>query len=477
MAIKLTESIETSNKVNVGVSKSVQDSLHSIESHLSADSQIFQQLAECHTSYGWLKGKLGAVEPTLENLSVSVKLVLDSENELARQFGDFSKKLEDVQMPKGNPELERQLADKFAENTKLQLDLQKVVSKVDSLKQLASDKDATIQKLQQSLSDARERCRAVENRNQGLEIDKTALKGEMELRDQSIRHQAQETDQRIEQLTQSCSEHKARVDTQTLEIQKYQEAEAASCMERNGLQEQLRQAQERIHELEQTFVVQSVEGEGPRVPPANIVPFSALEDKLSPLRATSPYGDPADFAMLFMSDELLLATPHHKVKEDKASPSRQEEATAEESKKPLEAADPATIFDIPPDVEPPPTRANTKRKAVNFAPHRTESTGSQRKESLNTRVPSTEVQISTHAEKATEEGPTKVTKHINKWTYSRVHASGIEVPQEQSAAPPTCATRGPQRASPKGLVSASSASEAAGRSNTRGRGKRRSRGK
>lgn len=188
MAIKLTESIETSNKVNVGVSKSVQDSLHSIESHLSTDSQIFQQLAECHTSYGWLKGKWGAVEPTLENLSVSVKLVLDSENKLARKFDDFGKKLEEVQMPKGNPELERQLADKFAENTKLQLDLQKMVSKVDTLEQLASDKDATIQNLQQSLSDVRERCRAVENRNQGLEIDKTALKGEMELRDQSIRH-------------------------------------------------------------------------------------------------------------------------------------------------------------------------------------------------------------------------------------------------------------------------------------------------
>jgi hypothetical protein len=268
-----------------------------------------------------------------------------------------------------------------------------------------------------------------------------------------------------------------RVDAQTLEIQKYQQAEAASCMERNGLQEQLRQAQERIHELEQTFVIPSIGEEVPRVPPANIVPFSALESQLSPLRATSPYGDPADFAMLFMSDELLLATPHDKVKEDKASPSRQEEATAEESIKPLEATDPAKVFDIPPDVEPLPTRANTKRKAVNFAPHRTESTGSQRKESPNSGVSSTEVQSSTQVENATEGRPAKVTKRINKWTYSRVHASGIEVQQEQSTAPPTRATRGPQRASPKGLVSASSASEAAGRSNTRGRGKRRSQGK
>jgi hypothetical protein len=268
----------------------------------------------------------------------------------------------------------------------------------------------------------------------------------------------------------------AQVDAQTLEIQKYQEAEAASCMERNGLQEQLRQAQERVHELEQTFVIPSVEEEGPQGPPANIVPFSALESQLSPLRATSPYGDTADFAMLFMSDELLLAMPHHKVKEDKESPKHQDQATADESKKPVEIADPAKVFDIPRDTEPPPTRADMKRKAVNFAPQQTESTGSQREESLDARVPSTEVQSSTQADNAPDERPTKVTKHINKWTYSRVHASGIEVQQEQSIAPPTRATRGPQRASPKGLVSASSTSEAAGRSNTRGRGKRRSRG-
>lgn len=189
MATKLTESIETSNKVNFGVSKSVQDSLHLIGSHLGAGSQLFQQLAECQTSYGWLKGKLGAVEPTLENLNASVKVMLDSENKLVQQFGDFGKKLEEAQMPKGNLELEKQLASKFAENTQLQLGLQKMASEFDSLKQLASEKDATIQSLQQSLADASEKCRTVENRNQVLEIEKTALEGEIELRDQRIRHE------------------------------------------------------------------------------------------------------------------------------------------------------------------------------------------------------------------------------------------------------------------------------------------------
>ncbi|KAF3388506.1 hypothetical protein F1880_003864 [Penicillium rolfsii] len=541
LVVKLTKSFETCNKLNIGVSKSVQDSMHSIESHISADSEILQQFAKYHTSYEWLKDKIGGIEPTLENLNASVRVMSDSENKLARQFDDFGRKLEEAKMPTGNPEFERQMAD----STKLQLNLQKMVSElvseVDSLKRQTSEKDSYIQNLQQSLTDARETYKIVENQNQGLEIEKTALKGEVELRDQRIHREliteytssqnlmkaqyeqqlrilqaekeelekgaelvitqlsdvqgalieakrlvddqrtqreslAQETDQQIQQLNQSCSEHMARVEAQILEIQKYQEAEAASCMERNGLQEQLRQAQERIHELERTFFVSSAEEEGPRVPPANIVPFSALESQLSPLRANSTRGDPADFAMLFMSDELLLATPHHNVEEEKASSSLQIETKAKEIIRPPDVADPAKLSDISPEIRPPPTQANTKRKAVNFAPRRAESNGSQVKNSLNSRVPSTDVQSSTRPENAPEERPAKVTKHINRWTYSRVHASRIEVQKEQSTAPPTRAPRGPQRASPKGVVSASSASEAAGRSNTRGRGKRRSRG-
>lgn len=179
--------------------------------------------------------------------------------------------------------------------------------------------------------------------------------------------------------------------------------------------------------------------------------------------------------MLFMSDELLLSTPHYKAKEDKGSPCRRD-GLAEDSQKPLEVADPAKVFDIPRDMDPPPPRANTKRKAVNFAPDRTGSTGSQRMKTVDTGDPSTEVQGLTQAEKKSEERSAKVTKHVNKWTYSRVHASGTEVKQEQHTVP-TRGTKEVQRASPKGLVSASSASEAAGRSNTRGRGKRRSRGK
>jgi chromosome segregation ATPase len=163
--------------------------LNSFETHLGTDSALFQQLAECSASHGWLKDKLGTVEPTLDNLSASVKVMLDSGGNLVQQFGDFGNKLEQAQVPKGNPELERQLTEKFAENTQLQLGLQKVTTEIDSLKQLASKKDAKIENLQQSLASARRNFKDTEDRNQVLEIEKMALKGEMELMDQRIRHE------------------------------------------------------------------------------------------------------------------------------------------------------------------------------------------------------------------------------------------------------------------------------------------------
>ena len=79
------------------MSKSVEDSLHSIESHLGPNSTLSQRLADCDTSYGWLKDKLGAVEPTLANLGASVEIMLTPGSNLVRQFGDFGKRLEEAQ--------------------------------------------------------------------------------------------------------------------------------------------------------------------------------------------------------------------------------------------------------------------------------------------------------------------------------------------------------------------------------------------
>lgn len=171
------------------MSKSIDDNVHSIESHFGANSHLVQQLADCRTSYGWLKGKLEAVEPTLDNLSTSAGVIIDSGRNLTQQFKDFGEKLEEAQITKGSQDSERRLTGLFAENTQLQLRLQKLCSEIESLEQLGSEKDARSGELLQSLTEARQKYRAAEDRIRGLEVEKTAMKGEMDLRDQRARHE------------------------------------------------------------------------------------------------------------------------------------------------------------------------------------------------------------------------------------------------------------------------------------------------
>ncbi|KAJ5688780.1 hypothetical protein N7462_003172 [Penicillium macrosclerotiorum] len=122
---------------------------------------------------------------------------------------------------------------------------------------------------------------------------------------------AQQTNDEMQQLRKSCTESMARLDAQTAEVQRYRESEATSCMERNDLQEQLRQSQENIHALEQRLSIAPTAREKFPVPSATpIVSFSALETQLSSEQMTPLYEDQTDFAMLFMSDDLMLSTPH-----------------------------------------------------------------------------------------------------------------------------------------------------------------------
>lgn len=171
------------------MSESIDGSVHSIESHFGANSHLVQQLADCRASYSWLKGKLEAVEPTLDNLSISVGAIMDSERDLTRQFKDFGKMLEEAQITKGNQDSERRLTELFTENTQLQLRLQKLSSEIESLKQLSSEKDARSGELLQSLTEARQNYGAAEDCIRRLEVEKMAMKGEMELRDQKARHE------------------------------------------------------------------------------------------------------------------------------------------------------------------------------------------------------------------------------------------------------------------------------------------------
>lgn len=268
----------------------------------------------------------------------------------------------------------------------------------------------------------------------------------------------------MQYLTETNSEIIAQVSAQTVEIKRFQESEAASCLERNDLQERLRQAYERVHELEQTLIPITTNGPLKDDTVGTIVSFSEIHRKLSPQRAASPSYDPGDFAMLFMSDDMCPSSPFNV---DETNPSATNFDKGPEAS-PNKNALPARGAENVPGSSPTQTQspAKSKRKAVNFKPQLagkiTERTSSARS-------------VLTQVQEDPAERPNKVKKHVQKWTYSRIRSSGTEIQHEQPAGPSRVSAL-ERRTSPKGLVSASSGNKVTKRGGGRGRGRRRSRG-
>lgn len=258
----------------------------------------------------------------------------------------------------------------------------------------------------------------------------------------------------------------ARLDAQASQIHQYQEMETNSCIEKSDLREELKQAREKIKDLEAKVASTAYE-EPPRSSAKNIVPFSAIENELPPARDLSPYDDPADFAMLLESEGLV---PSSQVKvpspQDKA-PSNEFERTASTTNKqrePSSAHRNDSSTDNSENIDQ--FEFSRKRKAVNF-----ETTHPEGAVADADNPP----QESGKDSRGQEERPIKTSRHVHKWTYSRIRTTSTEIQKEQSTGPGAPAINH-RRSSPKSLVSASSANHAAGRPNTRSRGKRRSRG-
>ena len=246
-----------------------------------------------------------------------------------------------------------------------------------------------------------------------------------------------------------------------MQIEQYQVVETASTIEKSDLREQLKQAQEKSRELERALTLTARTTDLQEPSASNIVPFATFGNRMSPEIDQPPYDDPADFAMLFTTDE--SAAPSPCVKSTKQLPRNAERAIAKNDLPPP-MKDDKGVFDIPENTDQP--QFTRKRKAVNFnaVPSRNNS-----KTTVRTNSGSMQVQ------RGPEDHPNKSSKHIHKFTYSRVHTTSTQIQQEQSTGPARPAIT-ERRTSPKGLVSASSGNPPAGKPNTRSRGRRRSRG-
>jgi chromosome segregation ATPase len=174
---------------NAKVSERVQESLNLIERRLDADSTLLQQLENCESSYKSLNGRFATIEPTLNTLNTSVNSLTTTESSLLGDLNGFCKQLAEAQVQPPKAGLELELSNKFAENTQLQLRLQKISLEAESLRQGLGERESQTLVLQQSLAEATAECQNLETRNHRIETEKLAMQGEATLVEQRIRHE------------------------------------------------------------------------------------------------------------------------------------------------------------------------------------------------------------------------------------------------------------------------------------------------
>ncbi|KAJ5594927.1 uncharacterized protein N7459_001135 [Penicillium hispanicum] len=519
LSAQFTASLEESTKANFDVRQGVQEGLEAIKGHVGSESLLLKQLCSHQTSCDRLKERLELIEPTLSNIDNSVGSLILTENNLVQDLGDFGKRLAKAQIPEGPSALEKEIVIKFTENSQLQLRLQEASYEIKSLTERLSENETTNQGLKQSLVDATAQIRTAADLNLQLESKLQGLQREVESTEQRVRGEldeertslvnrinaqyqvelddlenelgsaVQERDhfqtsvaelvaqlegvhqsldeanrlmnehkttqkslmdnaqKQIEQLSQSCSASTSQLQAKTAEVERYQKAETTSRAENARIREQLQQAQEKIQALEQR-PIPSGELQSVQEPlTSNIVPFATIEGRLSPDRPVSPYNDPGDFAMLFMSDDPFSLMSLDKEKSNDLQENLQYVAKDDQPEgSPTNKT--ATVPTGSPQGDQ--IQAKGKRKGVNFEPEGL----SNEEEATTTSQPA-----STQPQRDIGEAPSKLSKHVHKWTYSRVHSSATQIQEEQSTAPVHVAA-GERRPSPKGLVSASSGRQA-----------------
>ncbi|KAJ5915776.1 hypothetical protein N7454_010917 [Penicillium verhagenii] len=462
LSSQFSENIEGSIRVNNGVVKTLRTKFEEIQCFLGPESSMMKRLDQCDSSCAALKTNFDTIQPTLNALGNSAKALTATESTLVQDLADFSKKLADAQLQTDNSVLEKEVASKFTENTYLQIQVHDLGSKVDTLQQALSDKGKLIQDSHNSLAEITAKQQIAESQNRQLEAGKAALRLEFETAEKNMRqefskknaelidqlrneHEAElrvfqkekddieevsqklivqlegiqnslieaktlvdehgkerkalleDTGQQIQDLKKADEESKAQLEAQRAEIEKFQELDAISRVENSELRDRLEQAQQKIKDLEQESIGTAHAEEIKAPQPTHIIllwktPKNAGKDS-GPQKPVSKSADP-------------VVTP---VKLNQST--------------------------------------NKKRKGVNFEPAKDASKAT---ESMNVQSAASQPQ------KEPEEHPNKVSKHVHKWTYSRIQSSTSEVKQEQISMPSRGATSD-RRSSPKALVSASSA--------------------
>ncbi|KAJ5583456.1 hypothetical protein N7535_002076 [Penicillium sp. DV-2018c] len=221
LAAQVASDVGRSTEMNKSVFQALQDALQAIDTNLGPYSSIFKQLANSESCYEDLQRQLQIVEPMLGSLGASVKAVESTETELVRDLETFGQKLSEARIPAGNPVLEMEISNKFAENTQLQLRLQEISIETETLRTQLAKTSAENQHLQDVLTEKATNEQTFKSKSARLEIENTALQGELQMLEQRLRDELGNDSIKLQNEMKTKFEGQAReLEAEKLELKK-----------------------------------------------------------------------------------------------------------------------------------------------------------------------------------------------------------------------------------------------------------------
>lgn len=189
LSTQFTESVAAGTKTTVDLSDQIQQNLQAIQGFLGIDSTLVKKLDHCTSSNRNLGQSLETIAPTLDTLHTSVESLTATENDLVQDLENLGERLVEAQAHSNRPGLEKELSAQFAENTRLQLQLQALSSERDLLRRELDTETAETQNIRLSLTDMGTKLEVAESQNKQLENDKLVLQREVVLAEQRSREE------------------------------------------------------------------------------------------------------------------------------------------------------------------------------------------------------------------------------------------------------------------------------------------------
>lgn len=225
LSAQFTENVAAGTKASTDLSAQVQEDWQAVRVLLGPNSPLAKQLDNCVSSCQGLNRNVATVEPSLSALHVSVESLTSTEASLVHDLKQLGEKLADAQASGNNSVFEMELSAKFAENTQLQLQVQRLSAEKGELQRELHTKVTEIEDVRLSLAGLSAKRQEVENRIQQLESDKLTLQSEVALaakqtqeeRDMSIASNEQIKDQ-YERQFQSLQQEKENLQKGTHEL-------------------------------------------------------------------------------------------------------------------------------------------------------------------------------------------------------------------------------------------------------------------